>query len=405
MDDETKFSPELLDQLLAGVKTQRDLFGSDGVLKRLTGALVERALKAELDHHLREEHASGEATNRTNGTTPKRLKTEHGTVPIAVPRDRAGTFEPALVPKRASRIAGLDDKILALYARGLSTREIEQHLAELYGTAISASLISDVTEAVRDEVVAWQSRPLERRYAVLWLDALVIKVRDGGVVVNKAAFVAIGLRFDGTKELLGLWLEANEGAKFWQRVLGELRTRGLEDVLIICCDGLKGFPQAIGAVFPQAIVQTCVVHQVRHSVSYVGWQDRKAVVRDLRAVYQADSEATALAALEDLETRWRTKYPMVAASWRRNWGELRPFLELPPELRRLVYTTNAVESLNSQLRRVIKTKGHFPSDEAAIKLLYLALRNVEKHWRGGASRDWKLIYNQLAVRFGERVTG
>jgi putative transposase len=333
MDDRKEFPPELLEQLLKGVSTQADLFGPDGVLKRLTGALVERALKAELDHHLRHATPPADAQaprNRANGTTPKRLQTEHGAVPLAVPRDRDGTFEPALLPKRSSRVAGLDDKILALYARGLSTREIEQHLSELYGTTISASLISEVTEAVRDEIVAWQGRPLERRYAVVWLDALVLKVRDGGVVNNKAVYLAIGLRLDGSKELLGLWLEANEGAKFWQRVLAELRTRGVEDVLIVCCDGLKGFAQAIEAVFPQTVVQTCVVHQLRYSLSFVSWQDRTAVVRDLRAIYQADSEATALAALDAFEATWRKKYPTVGASWRRNWETLRPFLELQP---------------------------------------------------------------------------
>jgi len=404
MTDRHGFSPEFLDSLLTGVRTQQDLFGPEGVLKRLTGALVERALSAELDHHLRTQDPPAQTQpNRRNGTTRKTLKTEQGPIPLEVPRDRHGTFEPALLPKRSSRIEGLDQKVLALYSRGMSTRDIEAHLSELYGTSISPSLISEVTEAVRDEVLAWQNRPLEARYAVFWIDALVVKIRDGGVVSNKAVYVGIGLRFDGTKEVVGLWIEANEGAKFWQRVLAELRGRGVQDVLIVCCDGLKGLPQAIEAVFPKSIVQTCVVHLLRYSLSFVGWKDRTAVLRELRAVYQAASEEAALQALEQFETSWSKRYPTVGASWRRNWEQVRPFLELPPELRRLIYTTNAIESLNFSLRKVIKTKGHFPSDEAALKLLYLALRNVEKVWQAGPSPNWKTVYTQLVVRFGDRV--
>lgn len=394
---------KLLDELLAGAKTQDDLFGPSGILKQLTGALVERMLKTELDHHLGGENTASDDENRSNGTTPKRLKTEHGTIDINVPRDRNGTFEPAILPKRASRIAGLEDKILALYARGMSTRDIEKHLSELYGTTISASLISEVTEAVREEVVAWQSRPIENRYAVVWLDALVVKVRDGGTVGNKAVYVAIGLRLDGTKEVLGLWIESNEGAKFWQRVLAELHARGLRDVLVVCCDGLKGFPQAIEAVFPKAVVQTCVVHQIRYSLSFVSWKHRKAVLADLRLIYTAASEASAKAALDAFEEKWSKQFPMIASSWRNNWSQLSPFLTLPAELRRLIYTTNAVESLNFQLRKVIKTKGHFPNDNAAIKLLYLAIQNIEKKWKAGAATSWKTVYNQLVVAFGERA--
>lgn len=404
MTDRHGFSPEFLDSLLTGVRTQQDLFGPEGVLKRLTGALVERALNAELDHHLRtHDPPRSMPPNRRNGTSPKTLKTEQGPVPLDVPRDRNGTFEPVLLPKRSSRIDGFDQKVLALYARGMSTRDIEAHLSELYGTAISHSLISEVTEAVRDEVTAWQNRPLESRYAVLWIDALMVKIRDGGVVNNKAIYVGIGLRFDGTKEIVGLWIEASEGAKFWQRVLAELRGRGVHDVLIVCCDGFKGLPQAIDAVFPESVVQTCVVHQLRHSLSFAWWKDKKPLMHDLRAIYQAPSEPAALAALDAFDVKWQAKYPTVSASWRRNWEQLRPFLELPPELRRLIYTTNAIESLNDQLRNVIKTKGHFPSDEAAFKLLYLALRNVEKAWQAGSAPQWKKVYAQLVVRFGDRV--
>ncbi|MHB1843355.1 MAG: IS256 family transposase [Deltaproteobacteria bacterium] len=396
--------PELLDELLKGVSTQEDMFGPDGLLKRLTGRLVERALKAELALHLAQGRESSQAeANRSNGTSRKTLLAENGQVPIAVARDRDGTFEPLLVPKHSRRIKGFDDKVLALYARGLSVRDIQGHLEELYGTEVSPELISRVTEAVRDEIVAWQSRPIERVYAVIWLDALFVKVRDGGVVQNKAAYVAIGLRLDGGKELLGLWIEATEGSKFRQRVLGELQARGLQDVLIACCDGLKGLPQAIGAVFPQTVVQTCIVHQVRYSLSFVSWKDRRPVVAGLRKIYASPTEEGALAALDEFAAAWADRYPMIAESWRRNWEQIRPFLELPPALRKIVYTTNAIESLNYQLRKVIKTKGHFPSDEAAIKLLFLALRNVERRWHGKAPPHWKQIYAQLLVRFGERA--
>lgn len=394
---------ELLDELLTGVKTQEDMFGPEGLIKRLTGRLVERVLKAELDLHLEDGKANGQEGNRSNGTSPKTLLTESGSVPIVAARDRDGTFEPVLLPKRARRLKGFDDKVLALYARGMSVRDIQQNLEELYGTEVSPELISRVTEAVREEIVAWQSRPIERVYAVIWLDALMVKVRDGGVVQNKAVYVAIGLRLDGCKELLGLWLEQTEGAKFWQRVLGELQARGLGDVLIACCDGLKGLPQAIGAVFPQTVVQTCVVHQVRYSLSFVSWKDRKPVVSGLRKIYAAPSEEAALAALDEFAEAWADRYPMIAESWRRNWEQIRPFLELPPALRKVVYTTNAIESLNYQLRKVIKTKGHFPSDEAALKLLYLALRNVERRWHGKARPEWKQIYAQLVARFGDRA--
>ena len=394
---------ELLDELLRGVKTHDEMFGPDGLLKRLTGRLVERALKAELDLHLDEERDGGGVSNRSNGTTPKTLLTEQGPVPISVPRDRAGTFEPELVPKHSRRIRGLDDKILSLYARGMSVRDIQAHLLELYGTEISPELISRVTEAVREEITAWQSRPLESTYAVVWLDALMIKVRAEGVVQTKAAYVAIGLRLDGSKDRLGLWLEANEGAKFWQRVLAELQARGLHDVLVVCCDGLKGLPDAIGAVYPLAVVQTCIVHMIRYSLSFVAYKDRRAVVASLREVYGAPSEAIALAQLDVFDAAWSKRYPMIVKSWRNNWEQVRPFLELPPALRKLVYTTNAIESLNYQLRKVIKTKGHFPSDEAAFKLLFLALRNIERRWHAKTPPAWKQIYAQLHVRFGERA--
>lgn len=400
----TTIRPELLDELLQGAKDHESILGPNGLLKRLTGAIVERALAAELDVHLHAEREAAEARpgNRRNGNSRKTLQTEQGPVPIAVPRDRHGTFEPQLVRKHQTRIPGLDDKILALYTRGMSTRDIQGHLEELYGTEISPALISSVTDAVYDELHAWQNRPLESMYAVIWLDALVIKVRDQGVVQNKAAHIAIGLTLEGRKEVLGLWLESNEGAKFWLRVLTELRNRGVQDVLFVCCDGLKGFAQAIEAAFPKATVQTCIVHQVRNSLAYVPWNDRTKVAADLRAIYTANSEADAEHALADFERAWSSKYPTIAPSWRNNWTRIVPFLAFPAEIRAMVYTTNAIESLNSVLRKAVRTKGHFPNEDAALKLLYLALRNVEKKWIG-ARLHWKRIYNQLMIFFADRL--
>lgn len=399
----TTIRPELLDELLQGATTQDAIFGSEGLLKRLTGAIVERALAAELDVHLRQEQEQVEARpgNRRNGKSGKTLQTEQGPVPIAVPRDRHGTFEPQLVQKHQTRIPGLDDKIVSMYARGLSTRDIQGHLEDLYGTEVSPTLISAVTDAVREEVNDWQNRPLEESYAVVWLDALVVKVRDQGVVRNKAAHLAIGLTLEGRKEVLGLWLEGNEGAKFWLRVLAEMRNRGMKDVLFVCCDGLKGFPEAIEAAFPQATVQTCVVHQVRNSLAYVPWDDRRQVAADLREIYTAKDEAEAEQALCRFEQKW-SKYPTIAQSWRRNWTRIVPFLAFPPEIRRMIYTTNAIESLNSVLRKAVRSKGHFPSDEAALKLLYLALRNVQRKWNG-VTKDWKRIYAQLKIFFEDRL--
>lgn len=400
----TTIRPELLDELLQGATTQEAIFGFGpaGVLKRLTGAIVERALAAELDVHLRQEQEEVRSGNRRNGKSSKTLQSEQGPVPIAVPRDRLGTFEPQLIKKHQTRIPGLDEKILALYARGVSTREIEQHLEELYGTEVSPSLVSAVTEAVCEELNEWQNRPLDGVYPVIWLDALVIKVRDQGLVRNKAAHLAVGLTLEGRKEVLGLWFETNEGAKFWLRVLTELRNRGVKDVLFACCDGLKGFPEAIEAAFPQATVQTCIVHQVRNSLAFVPWQDRKLVAADLRTIYTASNEADAEDSLRQFEQKWSPKYPTIAPSWRRNWTRLVPFLAFPPEVRKMIYTTNAIESLNSVLRRAVRGKGHFPNDDAALKLLYLALRNVEKKWRG-ATNDWKRIYPQLKIFFEDRL--
>jgi putative transposase len=349
--------------------------------------------------HAPEGRGSG---NSRNGKGTKTLKTEQGDVPIDVPRDRNGTFEPQLVKKRQTHFTGFDDKILSMYARGMSQRDIQAHLSEMYGTDVGHDLISRVTDAVVDEVAAWQCRPLDPVWAVVFLDALVIKVREQGVVQNKSAYLALGVGVDGRKEILGLWLELTEGAKFWLKVISELKNRGVEDILIACCDGLKGFPQAIEAVFPKTIVQTCIVHLVRSSTRFVTWKDRKAVMPMLRAIYTAPTEDAALAELGRFDAEWGKRYPVVVQSWRSNWERVRPFFAFPAEVRRLIYTTNAIESLNFQLRKIIHAKGHFPTDEAATKLLYLALRNVEKKWRRAPS-FWKEALNQLAIHFEGRL--
>jgi len=396
---------ELLDELLAEYANPEDLTGPEGLLKRLTGALVERALQAELTDHLGYEPnaAEGQGTgNSRNGAGKKTLRTDQGNVTVEVPRDRNGTFEPKLVKKHQRSFNGFDDKILSMYARGMSVRDIQAHLAEIYGTEISPDLISRVTDAVVDEVQAWQARPLDSVWPVVFLDALVIKVRDQGVVQNKSAYIALGMGVDGHKEVLGIWLESTEGAKFWLKVISELKNRGVQDILIACCDGLKGFPQAIEAVFPKTVVQTCIVHMIRNSMRFVGWAQRKAVCAELRNVYAAPTEQAGLAELDAFEAKYAQRLPAIASSWRSNWERVRPFFDFPADLRRLIYTTNAIESLNFQLRKVTKAKGHFPNDEAAIKLLYLALRNAEKKWTM-VPRFWNSALNQLVIYFPGRL--
>jgi len=398
-------SKELLDELLAEYAGPEDLTGPDGLLKRLTGALVERALHAEMTDHLGYEPGAPEGQrtgNSRNGTGKKTLRTDQGDVTVEVPRDRNGTFEPQLVKKHQRSFKGFDDKILSMYARGMSVRDIQAHLAEIYGTDVSPDLISRVTDAVADEIQAWQARPLDAVWPVVFLDALVIKVRDQGVVQNKSAYIALGMGVGGHKEVLGIWLESSEGAKFWLKVITELKNRGVQDILIACCDGLKGFPQAIEAVFPKTVVQTCIVHMIRNSMRFVGWAQRKAVCAELRAVYAAPTEEAGLAELDAFEAKYAQRYPAIASSWRGNWERVRPFFDFPPDLRRLIYTTNAIESLNFQLRKVTKAKGHFPSDEAATKLLYLALRNAEKKWRM-VPRFWNSALNQLVIYFPGRL--
>ena len=397
---EPKIPDALLDQLLAGADP-KTAFDPNGLLDGLKKALAERALNAEMDHHLAGEE---ETSNSRNGYGRKSVLTDTGKIELEVPRDRQSRFDPQLIARYQRRFPGFDDKIVSMYARGMSTREIVGHLRELYGIDVSPDLISAVTDAVLEEVATWQSRPLEAAYPLVFFDALRVKVRDEGLVRNKAVHIALGVRADGTKEILGLWLEQNEGAKFWLRVMTELKNRGVEDVLIAVVDGLKGFPEAIAAVFPDATVQTCIVHLLRQSLAFVAYKDRKAVAAALKEVYRAvDATAgeAALAAFED--SPWGRKYPAIGPSWRRAWGEVVPFYAFPAEVRRLLYTTNAIEALNSKLRRAVRARGHFPTDDAALKLLFLVLNRAEKEWRM-PPREWALAKAQFAVLFGERFT-
>jgi putative transposase len=394
---------ELIDKLLGEYKGPEDLTGENGLLKQLTKALVERALAAELTTHLGyEKHAveGRHSGNSRNGASSKRLKGEFGTVEIVVPRDRAGSFEPQLVPKGTTRFTGFDDKILSLYARGMTTREIQGHLEEMYQVEVSPTLISNVTEAVIEEVKAWQSRSLEPVYPIIYLDALVVKMRSEGRVENRAVYVAIGITMEGQKEVLGLWTSANEGAKFWLQVLTELKNRGVEDVFIACVDGLKGFPQAIETVYPKTTVQLCIVHMVRASLNYVNWKERKQAAADLKSIYRATTAGEAERQLEMFAARWDMKYPTISAMWRRNWLGIIPFFQFPPEIRKIVYTTNAVESLNMSLRKAIKTRGAFPSEDAALKVMYLALKNLAAKWH--TIQGWKEALQRFALLWEAR---
>jgi putative transposase len=396
---------EIIDEILKSVSKPEDLLGKGGVLKQLTARLVERVLQAEMAEHLGYDHGErrpASAGNGRNGYTSKTLATDDGPVSIDVPRDRDGTFEPQLVKKRERRLAGFDDRILALYARGMSVRDIQGHLHELYGVEVSPDLISRVTDAVVDDIAAWQSRPLETVYPIVYLDALVVKVRDQGVVRNKAVYLALGVTVQGGKEVLGLWIEQNEGAKFWLKVINELKNRGVRDILIACCDGLKGFPEAIETVFPEAVVQTCIVHMIRNSARFVSYKDRKELVRDLKPIYAAANREQAENSLTDFEDKWGKRYPMIGASWRSNWERVVPFLDFPPEIRKIIYTTNAIESLNSSMRKLVYHRGHFPTDEAVVKLLYLALRNLEKRWNRSL-RDWSKALGQFSIFFPNRL--
>lgn len=403
--DANRIPDDLIDQLLASYEKPEDLTGESGILKQLTARLLERAMEAEMTEHLGYEKHAPEGRgmpNSRNGTRSKTLKTDQGEIEIEVPRDRASTFEPQLVKKRQTHFTGFDEKILALYARGMTVRDIQGHLEEMYGVDVSPDLISRATSAVMEDVVAWQNRPLDEVYPIVFLDALVVKIRDQGVVRNKSVYLAIGVSIHGTREVLGLWIEQSEGAKFWLKVMNELKTRGVHDVLIVCCDGLKGFPEAIESVFPKATVQTCIVHMIRNSLRYVSYKDRKAVVKDLKPIYTAANRAAAEAALTAFETKWGRRYEMISASWRANWERVVPFLDFPPEVRRVIYTTNQIEALNSSLRKLLQYRGHFPNDEAVTKILYLALRRLEKKWER-TLWNWSAVLGQFAVFFQGRI--
>jgi putative transposase len=397
-------SEETLDKILESYQKPEDFFGEKGLLKQLTKGLLERMLNAELTTHLgyeKHEPAGYGSGNSRNGNSKKRIKADVGEFELAVPRDREATFEPQIVPKGQTRFPGFDDKILSMYARGMTTRDIQAHLEELYQVEVSPALISTVTEAVREEVVAWQSRPLEQIYPIVYLDALPVKMRDNGPVQNRAVYTAIAITLEGTKEVLGLWTSAQEGAKFWLQVLTELQTRGVKDILIACVDGLKGFPEAIETAFPDTQVQLCIVHLVRASLNYVNWKERQRVAADLREVYRATTALDAEHRLTEFAAPWDNKYPTMAALWHRHWERVIPFFAFPNEIRRVIYTTNAIESLPMTLRKVIQTRGSFPNEDAARKLLYLALRNVSKKWH--TIQNWKEALNRFAILWPGRL--
>ncbi len=391
---------ELLDQLLAG-RDPDEVFAKDGLLDDLKKALSERILNAELDEHLDEERDAGKA-NRRNGSSRKSVLTGTSKMTLSIPRDRSGTFDPKLIAKYQRRFPDFDTKVISMYARGMTVREIRGHLEELYGIDVSPDLISAVTDAVLEQVTEWQNRPLDVCYPLVFFDAIRVKIRDEGFVRNKAVYIALGILADGTKEILGIWIEQTEGAKFWLRVMNELKTRGVQDILIAVVDGLKGFPEAITATFPQTTVQTCIVHLIRHSMSFVSWKDRKALAKALKAIYRAKDASAGQAALDAFEdSEWGEKYPAIAQSWRRNWNQVVPFFAFPEAVRRIVYTTNAIEALHSKLRRAVRTRGHFPNDDAAMKLLYLVLNNAAEGWKR-PPREWFEAKTQFAVVFGER---
>lgn len=391
---------DVLDQLLAG-RDPQELFAKDGLLDELKKALSERMLSAELDDHLESEGAEG-AINRRNGSSKKTMLTGTSKVTLDVPRDRAGTFDPKLIAKYQRRFPDFDDKIVSMYARGMTVREIRGHLEELYGIDVSPDLISTITNAVLEAVAEWQGRPLDVCYPLVFFDAIRVKIRDEGFVRNKAVYIALGILPDGTKEILGIWIEQTEGAKFWLRVMNELKNRGVGDILIAVVDGLKGFPDAINAVFPQTVVQTCVVHLIRNSMSFASWKDRKLIAQSLRSVYRAESAAAGLAALDAFEEgHWGRKYPAIAQSWRRHWDQVIPFFAFSEAIRRIIYTTNAIEALNSKLRRAVRTRGHFPGDDAATKLLYLVLNQAADEWKR-PPREWFEAKTQFALIFGDR---
>jgi len=397
---DSAITDEILDQLLNG-RDPATVFESGGLVDELKKRLAERMLNGEMDHHLDAE-AEQDAGNHRNGYSSKTVLTDTGKLELSIPRDRQARFDPVLIGKYRRRFAGFDDKIIALYARGMTTREIAEHVGELYGTEISPDLVSAVTDAVLEEVAAWQSRGLDSTYAIIFFDALRVKIRNEGLVRNRAVYLAIGIRCSGHKEILGLWIEQTEGAKFWLRVMSELRSRGLQDILIAVVDGLKGFPEAITSVFPQTVVQTCIVHLIRFSMHFATWKERRLIGAALKPIYHAESATAAQARLEEFDRGpWGRKYPAIAQSWRRNWEQVIPFFAFAPEVRTILYTTNAIESLNAQVRKAVRVRGHFPSEEAATKLIWLVLRNIQARWKNPPV-TWQAAKAQMAIQFEDR---
>ena len=399
-----QLSAQMLEELIPGPVTKEQF---EDIFQNFKKAFIERALNAEMSHHLG--YAAGQAkpedaTNHRNGSSAKTVITDTGSVRIEVPREREGNFEPQLIGKHERRLTGFDDKIIAMYARGMTVREIQGFLAEMYAIDVSPDLISSVTDAVLSEVTAWQARPLEAMYPVVFFDALRVKIRQDGVVRNKAVYLALGMLADGTRDILGIWIENTEGAKFWIKVFNDMKTRGCNDVLIAVTDGLKGMAEALAVVYPATTLQTCIVHLMRNSLDYASWKDRKPLAAAIKPIYTAPSAEAALGELDAFESGpWGKKFPTVVGSWRRAWGKVIPFFAFPPEVRRVIYTTNAIESVNARLRKILKTRGHFPSDDAATKLIWLALRNITKDW-ARASPHWKAAMNQFAILYEERFT-
>jgi transposase-like protein len=399
-----QISAQLLKELIPGPVTKEQF---EDIFQNFKKAFIERALSAEMSHHLGYEAGQTKpegVTNHRNGSSAKSVITDSGSVRIEVPREREGTFEPQLIGKHERRLTGFDDKIIAMYARGMTVREIQGFMAEMYAVDVSPDLISTVTDAVMGEVTAWQARPLEAMYPVVFFDALRVKIRQDGVVRNKAVYLALGMLADGTRDILGIWIEGTEGAKFWMKVFNEMKTRGCNDVLIAVTDGLKGMGEALAVVYPATTLQTCIVHLIRNSLDYASWKDRKPLAAAIKPIYTAATAEAALGELDEFESGpWGQKFPTVVGAWRRVWDKVIPFFAFPPEVRRVIYTTNAIESVNARLRKILKTRGHFPTDDAATKLIWLALRNITADW-ARASPHWKAAMNQFAILYEERFT-
>lgn len=395
----------LLDNLISDYKSPEDVIGENGLLKQLTKRVLERMLESELAEHLGyEKHSIGgnNSGNSRNGRSKKGILTDQGKIPLDVPRDRNGEFSPKIIEKGQRRFSGFDDKIISLYARGMTTRDIQAHLKEIYQVDVSPELISTVTDSIVEDVKEWQSQPVNAIYPIVYFDALVVKIRDEGHIRNKSVYLAIGINLEGIKEVLGIWIEQTEGAKFWLKIVAELKNRGLQEIFIACVDGLKGFPEAIESVYPKAEIQLCIVHMVRNSLKYVSWKERKEVASDLRAIYKSYTANEAELKLDEFEDKWNKRYPIISKSWRNNWDRITPFFAYPNEIRKIIYTTNAIESLNGTVRKVIKNRGSFPNDQAAKKLIYLALKNASKKWTKPV-QNWKSALNQFAIVFENRM--